>query len=197
VRIADTILRGGHISEQALVDAWQTGVRPAHLDHCEICADRAIDLARWLAQTRQLGLESADAVFTPERLAAQQSQILRKLEQLDRPSKLLSFPRATAPLQIADTQMPVRHSTAPWIAVAAACLMLGVVAGRLSVWTPAPPKQAAQQSPAIVVPPATAPSEPTEFLGEITRPELNSLSALETLTPQVGVVARASDGPRR
>lgn len=195
MRIADTLLRGGHLSEQALVDAWQEGERPAHLDQCDICADRAIDLARWLDDTRQLGIESADSVFTPERLAAQQSQIMRKLEQLDRPSRLLSFPRVAAQMQIADTQMPVRHSTAPWIAVAAACLMLGVVAGRLSVWTPSAPAAQAAQQPATITP-QPAP-EPAEFLGEISRPEINSLSALETLTPQVGVVARASDGPRR
>lgn len=200
MRIADTLLRGGHVSEDALADAWYTGVRPAHLDACNLCAERALELSRWLDETKETAVEAADAVFTPERLAAQQSQILRKLEHLDRPSKLLSFPRAGAGAP-ADLPLPVRHTIVPWIAVAAACLILGVVAGRLSVWQPAPTVQSAQVAP--VAPQSPAPvadiREVEQYPGEISQPELNSLSALETMTPQV-FVARASNatqGPRR
>jgi hypothetical protein len=198
VRIADTILRGGHVSDEVLAEAWYSGARPAHLDHCDACAERALDMARWLEQTKQLGIETADAVFTPERLAAQQSQILNRLEQLDRPSKLLSFPRATAP---AVSEMPQRSQhIGAWIAVAAACLILGVIGGRLSVWQPSAPPTQIQSAKAIPAPEVVPPAEP--FPSEIDQPQLNSLSAIETLTPQPQVVvartaASSSAGRRR
>ena len=197
MRIADTLLRGGHVSEDALAEAWYSGVRPAHLDQCDLCAERALDLARWLDVTKQVGTEAADAVFTPERLAAQQSQILRKLEQIDRPSKLLSFPRVTAMAPLADLPMPVRQNIAAWIAIAAACLILGVVAGRLSVWQPSVPVRSAQVRP---VAPTAKDVQPVAdpYPGEIDQPQINSLSALERLTPQAQVVlARASSSAGR
>ena len=195
MRIADIILRGGHVSDDVLAEAWYSGARPAHLDNCDACAARALEMARWLEQTRQLGADAADAVFTPERLAAQQSQILSRLEQLDRPSKLLSFPRATVAAPVTEIRMPVGQHIGAWIAVAAACLMLGVVAGRLSMWQPSEPVQSAQIRPAAndVVPPVADP-----YPGEIDQPQLNSLSALETLTPRAHVVvARASSSAGR
>lgn len=199
MRIADTLLRGGHVSDDVLAEAWYSGARPSHLDQCDACAERALDMARWLEQTRQSGLESADAVFTPERLAAQQSQILSRLEQLDRPSKLLPFPRATAAAAISDLQMPPRQQhIGAWIAVAAACLVLGVIGGRLSVWQPSAPVQSAQTRPvAPVITTAPVPvADP--YPGEIDQPQLNSLSALETLTPPAQVVvARASSSAGR
>lgn len=195
MRIADTILRGGHVSDDVLVEAWYSGARPAHLDNCDACAERALDMARWLEQTKQLAADSVDAVFTPERLAAQQSNIMSRLEQLDRPSKLLSFPRATAPAAVSEMSMPARQQhIGAWIAVAAACLVLGVIGGRLSVWEPTVPGQSAK-APVTAAP--TAPSPVDLYPGEIDRPELNSLSAIENLTPPQVVVARASSSGRR
>ena len=193
MRIADTILRGGHVSDDVLVEAWYSGARPAHLDTCDACAERALDMARWLEQTKQLAAESADAIFTPERLEAQQSNIMSRLEQLDRPSKLLSFPRTTAPVAMSEMQMPARQQhIGAWIAVAAACLVLGVIGGRLSVWEPSVPVQTAQ-APAAPAPTAPAPTPAVDlYPGEIDRPSLDSLSALENLTPPQVVVARAS-----
>ena len=79
MRIADTLLRSGHLSEAALNDAWFTGERPSHVDDCAICAERLLDLGRWLDDTKQLAVADADAAFPAERLAAQRGQILRKL----------------------------------------------------------------------------------------------------------------------
>lgn len=199
MRIADTFFRGGHVSDDVLAEAWYSGARPAHLDQCDACAERALDMARFLEQTKQLGVESADAVFTPERLAAQQSQILSRLEQLDRPSRLLSFPRATATAPTGESQLPTRQQhIGAWIAVAAACLALGVIGGRLSVWEPSVPVQSAQTRPAGPVT-TTAPGPVADqYPGEIDQPQLNSLSALETLTPPAqAVVARASSSAGR
>lgn len=210
MRIADTLLRRGHLSEDALVDAWYSGTHHAHMDTCEICADRAIEVSRWLEQTRDLGVAEADAAFPAERLAAQQSQIFRKLEQLDRPSKLLLFP-GVATTVAATTATPLDHNehhrvSSRWIAAAAAAgLLLGVIGGRLSVWQPsssatraatAAPIVPAPQSPETT-PRAQDPNDAADLLldSDSTQSQIRSLSAIDTLTPTV-TVARASDRRR-
>src|SRR5262245_42920811 len=98
VRLADLVFRRGHLSDEALDEVWMTGTRPAHLDRCDLCADRAVEWSRWLEDVRTTAIEAADAAFPPDRLAVQQAQILRKLEQLDQPSRVIAFPGQTRPL---------------------------------------------------------------------------------------------------
>ena len=97
MRLVDLVFRQGHLSEHALIDAVMTGDRPAHLDRCDLCAERAVELGRWLddVQTDRRPTRPT-RVFTPERLAAQQAQILRRLEQLDEPARVIAFPRHVA-----------------------------------------------------------------------------------------------------
>lgn len=181
-----------------MADAWYSGTHPAHLDTCDVCAERALELSRWLEHTRELGVAEADAAFPAERLAAQQSQILRKLEQLDRPAKLLSFPRVS-PLVPAHLEMAGHDHrvSSRWIAAAAAAgLLLGVVGGRLSVWQPAaqaPRAAAVQTVPAPKTPDTARLDESADLLleSELSQPQIHSLSAIDTLTPQV-TVAQAS-----
>lgn len=198
MRIADTLLRRGHLSEDALVEVWYSGNRPVHLDACDLCAERALEVSRWLQQTRDLGIAEADAAFPAERLAAQQAQILRKLEQLDRPSKLLSFPRVSpAPPAHIELHGHDHRVSSRWIAAAAAAgLILGVIGGRLSTWQPAAQTRSAavQTAPAAPkVPESARLDEAADLLleSEVNQPQIHSLSAIDTLTPQV-TVARAS-----
>ncbi len=131
MRLADLVLRQGHLSERSIIDAVMTGDRPAHLDRCDICAGRAVDLGRWLDDVQVLGTEAADAAFPPDHLAAQQAQILRRLEQLDEPSRVISFPRYGRRLD--DSGTGGRRVAASWVAVAAAAgLVVGVLSGQ---WT--------------------------------------------------------------
>lgn len=195
------LLRRGHVSEDALVEAWYSGDHLAHIDECDLCAERALELGRWLAHTRELGLAEADAAFPAERLAAQQSQILRKLEQMDRPAKLLSFPRVSPamPAPIGLSAHDHRVSSG-WIAAAAAAgLILGVVGGRLSTWQPTAPAQTAavQLAPAAKAVDTARLTDPADLLlnPDVSQPQIHSLSAIDTLTPQV-TVARASDRRR-
>lgn len=199
MRIADTLLRRGHLSEDALVAAWYSGECPAHLDACDLCAERALEVSRWLEQTRELGMAEADAAFPIERLAAQQTQILRRLEQLDRPSKLLSFPRAAAAAPGHHDFVSHEHRHfAGWIAAAAAAgLILGVIGGRLSVWQPS--QQSVRTAAAAPKAPDAqrAADQRADLLleSEVSQPQIHSLSALDTMTPQV-TVARASSRRR-
>ena len=184
MRLIDAVLRRGHLSENALVEVWNTGVRPAHLDACDICAARALEVSRWLEDVQALGRAEADAVFSDERLTAQRGQVLARLEQLDRPAKVISFPART--LQLSDA-VAGRRITPAWLAVAAAAgLMLGVVSGELSHLTPwgrpGQPTVAAggQQTPAE---PST--TEGVQFLdGTFERTGFGALSTLDEMTPR-------------
>ena len=130
MRLTDRFFRGGHLSERALVDALLTGDRPAHLDRCDICADRTVDLSRWLDDVRLTGVEAADAAFSPERLALQQTQILRRLEQLDEPARVIAFPNQS---RMHDRDVADRRVAPAWVGVAAAAgLVLGVIGGQMS-----------------------------------------------------------------
>lgn len=197
MRIADTLLRRGHLSEEALAEAWYTGEHPAHLDTCDLCAERALEMSRWLEQTRDLGISSADEAFPAERLAAQQSQIMRRLEFIERPAKLLSFPRATVSAS-AETATADHRVSSRWLAAAvAAGLVLGVLADRISLWQPAPQTARTTTVPAAPAPPATTPDRAVDLLFDTdgSQPQIRSLSAIDTLTPQV-TVARASNRRR-
>jgi hypothetical protein len=130
VRLIDGLFRRGHLSERALVDALLTGDRPAHLDRCDICADRAVDLGRWLDDVKTAGVEAADAAFSPERLAMQQTQILRRLEQLDQPARVIAFPTQT---RLGQRDPNDRRVAPAWVGVAAAAgLVLGLVGGQVT-----------------------------------------------------------------
>lgn len=130
MRLADLVLRRGHLSDQALAEVWMSGARPAHLDRCDLCADRAVEWSRWLEDVRTTGIEAADAAFPPDRLAVQQAQILRKLEQLDQPSRVIAFP---GPPRQAPWEAAARGVAPAWVGIAAAAgLVLGVVGGQLS-----------------------------------------------------------------
>ena len=187
MRFADLILRQGHLSERAIVDAVMAGNRPAHLDRCDICATRAVDLGRWLDDTRELGLESADAVFSPEQLTAQRAQILRKLEQLDEPSRVISFPRHTARV---DEPATGRRVAASWVAVAAAAgLVVGVVGGQVTARLTAPPVDPAAaevQQPEPAGKPVDIAFLQHDYDDVLT---LRSLELLDEITPRV--VARS------
>ena len=130
MRLIDVVLRQGHLSEQALMEALTGGDRPAHLDRCDLCAERAVELARWMDAAREDARDAADAVFTPERLAAQEAQILRRLEQIDNPARVISFPAAS---RTERGDMPGRRVAVSWVGVAAAAgLVIGIVGGQMS-----------------------------------------------------------------
>lgn len=198
MRLADAVFRGGHLSERALVEAVVGGQRPVHFDRCDICAERAVELGRWLDQAREIGLAAADAAFTPERLAAQQAQILRRLEQLDQPARVIAFPS-----QYRLQREPGGHRiAAAWLGVAAAAgLALGLASGPVAGWlarsnAPAPAAPAVTQpaaaataaaptTPALQAAPSPA-SSSDELLGlPLDGPPSRSLDALDEFTPSL------------
>jgi hypothetical protein len=160
VRIADIVFRQGHLSEDALTAAVLSGERPAHLEQCDDCSRRARELGLGLSDLRAEALAAADEVFPAERLAMQQAQIMRRLEQLDAPPRVIAFPAQAVGAPRTDTG---RRVAPAWVGVAAAAgLVIGVIGGQFSARvTPAtvsaPPPVQTEQQPA---PQATTPAQP-------------------------------------
>jgi len=187
VRLIDIVFRQGHLSERALIGSVTSGARPAHLDRCDLCAERAVLLARWLDEVQTDATDLADGVFTPERLAAQQHQILRRLEQLDQPVRVISFPAASRAERPA---LSGRRVAVSWVGVAAAAgLVIGVVGGQVSARlathaVPPPPVTAAAEA---VVPGTDLPAGPVNtavFTDPLEDLEVGTLDALNRMTPR-------------
>jgi hypothetical protein len=186
VRLADIILRGGHLSERALAEVCATGERPVHLDRCDICSGRAVQLSRWLDDLRTVAVSEADAAYPAERLAAQQAQILRRLEQLDRPARVIAFPT-----QAQYDRLAMGRGIRPaWVGIAAAAgVVLGLVGGQVttrltSQHAAAPTRPAVQiQQPAAASPAAQTASAAMFEIDENDRPVIDAVAALEFYTP--------------
>jgi anti-sigma factor RsiW len=180
VRLMDMVLRQGHLSEQALMEALTGGNRPAHLDRCDLCAERAVEMARWMDAAREDAREASDAVFTPERLAAQQAQVLRRLEQVDSPARVISFP---ATLRAERGDAPGRRVGVSWVGIAAAAgLAIGIVGGQMSArlmqGPPAPP---------LSVDAATSPVDAAFLEQSYDQLNVAALEALDEATPKLSV----------
>lgn len=184
MRLADAVLRRGHLSEHALIDVWTTGNRPAHLDRCARCADRALEMSRWLEDVKTLGRADADVEFPEETLAVQRDQVMARLAQLDRPSKVISFPAAPA---VTRQPYAARRVSSGWLAAAAAAgLMLGVVSIELSHLMQADP----QPAPQVVSAPAPNYDDLLDFTYD--RPSVGGLNALDDMTPRVADIVLVS-----
>lgn len=190
MQLIDALFRQGHLSEQSLVEALLAGDRPAHLDRCATCAERAIEMGRWLDDVQSIAAEAADAAFPPERLALQQTQIMRRLEQLDQPSRVIAFP---SQYRIDAPDRHARRVAPAWVGVAAAAgLVLGVIGGQITARLDTANTDAALRAgnPARTTPAdATGPSlfdfdlEPTMLRG-------TPVGTLDEMTPSM-VSARA------
>ena len=153
MRLIDVVFRQGHLSEQALIEAIAGGERPRHLDQCDLCAERAVAVGRWMDEVQLDATEAADAVFTTEQLALQQSQILRRLEQLDNPARVIAFPAAGR----TGRDVGGRRVSASWVGVAAAAgLVIGIVGGQVSARLSQPISVPQTQTAENVAPPVDA-----------------------------------------
>ena len=90
--------RAHHLHDEQLFDCYITerggdAIDPPsaeHLADCNACSARYAELAQFMDTLRREGDADADAVFTPERLRAQQQQIARRIEQVGRPARVIS-----------------------------------------------------------------------------------------------------------
>lgn len=188
MRLVDLVLRQGHLSEEALTEAILLGQRPAHLDSCDLCARRALEAGRWLEDIRNTAVEAADEAFPAERLAAQKTQILRRLEQLDAPPRVLPFPA----VPVTAFREADRRRVAPgWLGVAAAAgLVVGVIGGQMTARVDQTEQQAPTTTAAIPTPvPAialdVAPGTSSILELNLERFTPDSLQGLDDMTPRL------------
>ena len=135
--------RAHHLHDDHLFDCYVTerggaAIDPPlaeHLADCDACSARYAELAAFMDTLRREGEVEADAIFTPERLRAQQQQIARRVELVGRPARILSFPGRIVRRTIGVSQ----SRTAPrWVAAAAAAgLFVGVAVGASYQWNSA------------------------------------------------------------
>ena len=122
-----------HVNEADLTALWtdtRIGVpgqtaAAAHVRDCPACRARLTSLSAWLESLRADARQHSDEVFTRERLAAQQAQIFRRLEAMERPARVLAFPRFTQAISVGHV------SRQRWVAASAAAgLIVGIGLGQ-------------------------------------------------------------------
>jgi hypothetical protein len=161
------MMRRGHVSETDLAKALLTGDQPRHLDRCDLCADRAAEMGRWLDEVKAVADAEVDAAFPAERLAAQHAQIMRRLEQGDEPARVLEFPRQSARIA---RETHGRRVAPAWVGVAAAAgLVVGMISGQMTARHEMPaatPETSASALDAPATPTASpAPATPASLSG--------------------------------
>jgi hypothetical protein len=192
MRLVDALLRQGHLSERAIVEALMTGDRPLHLDRCDVCAARAVDMNRWLDAVKFAAIDAADEAFPQERLTAQQAQIQRRLAQLDEPARVITFPGQHR-LEARDAG---RRRVAPaWVGVAAAAgLVVGVIGGQVMARNDVPTAVAPAPA-AVTTAPLPQETESTVTAATWADPEEmdafmpRSLHTLNEMTPRIVMAA--------
>jgi hypothetical protein len=120
-----------HLDDNALAEIWTAAVASgqpashAHLSACATCRARYASFESWLDRMRDDARAEADEAFPQDRLVMQQAQVLRRLEALERPARVIAFPRFARP--VTSTQGNAQR----WVAAAAAAgLVIGLAAGQ-------------------------------------------------------------------
>jgi len=198
------ILRVRHLPEERLFECYVAersgeAVDPpsaSHLSSCEECLARFSDQSRFMDGLREEAEAETDAVFTPQQLHAQQQQIVRRLEHLGHPARVLSFP---ARLMRRHLTRHARQIGTRWAAAAAvAALFVGVgLGGFLNSETHSTPMARTVMRPqrlavpmATTVSPSPAPVIDVEdFLSELEAAlgtsQNQELLPFDALTPRV------------
>ena len=199
--ILDRLSLNRHLDDAALTEIWTAAAldpagarRHGHLDVCPSCRSRYAALDAWLADVGHVARAEADEAFPAERLATQQNQIMRRLESLDRPARVIVFPRHSHPMT------GERSGARRWIAAAAAAgLVVGIAAGQLLDLRDAlggPPHSIVERpqltpssSASASLQPASLVQSDEAFLSELEdaalSPRIPELVALDAVTPRL------------
>jgi hypothetical protein len=131
VSILNRLSAARHLDDGTLTEIWADATASgqpashAHLTTCAQCRARYASFTGWLDRLRDDATAEADDAFPQDRLASQQAQILRRLETLERPARIIAFPRFSRPV----TSTP--GIAQRWVAAAAAAgLVIGLAAGQ-------------------------------------------------------------------
>lgn len=190
----------GHLSDATFARLWTEGldgdapVHP-HLEGCAVCRERFDQFAAWIDGIGDEMRHEADAVLGAERLAVQQAQIARRLEALERPARVIAFPKAAR--AVISGHSHVRR----WVTVAAAAsLIAGFGLGQVvPLRTALQQKQVAAAQPLThprtieiakdIAPAATSLNDEELLSDAFVRSRVSTLSALDDMTPHARDIA--------
>ena len=200
-------LVGRHLDDASLAAIWTSmtaagapGAVDPHLSSCGECRVRYDAFAAWMEEIRLEARLEADEIFTPERLAAQQAVISRRLEVAERPARVIAFPKF--PSGANGKSAPVRR----WVAAAAAAgLLVGLGIGqmmdlrhfgdrRIFPVTRTVQQPRVDATARAVVPAGTSVNEEILLLEleAAATPQYEALRAFETLTPRAADFLKSS-----
>jgi len=181
----------GHLDDTEMARLWTSGDGHPHLETCAACRGRYTQFESWLNGIGDELRAEAEEAFPADRLLTQQAQIARRLELLERPARVIAFPKAAR--AVISGHSNVRR----WVTVAAAAsLIAGFGLGQV-----VPLRNAVQQQAAAVIKPqphlttseatkraielTPEPATPQddELLSDAFRSRVTSLNALDELTP--------------
>ena len=134
--------RTAHLQDDALFDCYYATRRgetidppsAEHLADCGACASRYVEIGAFLNTLTEEADAEVAALFPPDMLRAQQSDIARRLQIVGRAARVISFPgRAAAHAVPAPAPRSIfSRLTTRWVAGAAAAgLFVGVAAGTM------------------------------------------------------------------
>jgi anti-sigma factor RsiW len=201
------IFRARHLQEDRLFECYlaEQGSEPIeppaaeHLTDCAECRVRYGDLRRFMDGLRSEADAALDEIFSPDRFRAQQQHIARRVEQLGRHARVISFPGHRSAEQSPSPQRRGPLVVPHWIgAAAAAGLLVGIGMGSLyySHAAGVPQQTVAMRNipvsagtPVAATAPALVSDVNEQFLSELElaleRPHTSELVALDELTPHV------------
>jgi hypothetical protein len=129
------MVRVPHLQDERLFDCYYTERRgdaldpptAEHLSDCVPCRRRFDELSQFMATLQAEADAEFEAAFPPDRMRVQQQEIARRLENVGRAARVISFPGRMAARQ---TNTSTTRLATRWIAAAAAAgLFVGVAAG--------------------------------------------------------------------
>jgi hypothetical protein len=181
-----------HLRDDVLVEIWtapgsdRSPANDPHLTSCAHCRARYSALGAWLEDIRLDAYVEADEAMSAERLAAQQAHILRRLEALERPARIIAFPKTSRP------QIGPRRAVPRWVPTAAAAgLVIGLATGQfLQLYKASQAPTFVAENTAVrpgAVQPASFAADEALFYGDAeagVRSSTRYLPALDELTPR-------------
>jgi hypothetical protein len=181
---------GRHATEPALLAVVAGKPAAPHVAACAACQARLAALRAWVDDTAAEAGAVADAAFTPQRLAAQKSAILRRLEAAGRSARVIAFPAGAPAEPRRGTREIVRWASA----AAVAGLMVGLASGRMfDLGGPEAPQIVSRAVPDIQITSALDDPDEAALLDDAyDRIPLESLRAIDDMTPRAREAVLAS-----
>jgi hypothetical protein len=186
-----------HLDDRQFARLWTTGDAHPHLDACAACRARFDEFNAWITGVGDTLRDEADEAFPVDRLAIQQAQIARRLETLERPTRVIPFPKAARAVISGNSH--VRR----WVTVAAAASLIAgfglgqvmplrIAIDRRVAGTPQQltTPQAARRAEEISRPASMSQSDEELLSNAFATPRVRDLSALDDMTPHARDAAK-------